>query len=76
MDTEQKNELDSYLEESILKNRDLKYAFLLYQERIEKIAKRLGVNMSAIEERARELGWISIEEVKRKDEIAYKQLSE
>ncbi|MEM7184206.1 MAG: hypothetical protein AAF518_25125 [Spirochaetota bacterium] len=65
---QQKNKLDSYLEESILKGRDLKYALLLYRKRIERIAKRLGVNMTAIEERARELGWISIEEAQKKED--------
>ncbi|MEM7184843.1 MAG: hypothetical protein AAF518_28370 [Spirochaetota bacterium] len=66
---QEKKQLDSYLHESIVKKRDLKYAMLLYRNRLLKIAKRLGVDMTAIEERvqeiAQEMGLITIEEVKK-----------
>ncbi|MEM7182290.1 MAG: hypothetical protein AAF518_15350 [Spirochaetota bacterium] len=62
---QQKNGLDSYLKESIVKQRDMKYAILLYREQVQRIAKELGLDMTAIEERAREIGWISVEEVER-----------
>ncbi|MEM7181173.1 MAG: hypothetical protein AAF518_09685 [Spirochaetota bacterium] len=68
---QEKKQLDSYLQESILKKRDLKYAMLLYPKRLLKIAKRLGVNMTAIEERvqeiAQEMGWIRVESIKRRE---------
>ncbi|MEM7182436.1 MAG: hypothetical protein AAF518_16095 [Spirochaetota bacterium] len=72
---QRKNQLDNYLEESILKGRNLKYAFLLYRDRIRRIAKRLGVSMTAIEERARELGWISVEEARR-ERVKIQKLTE
>ena len=65
---QQKNGLDSYLKESIVKQRDIKYAILLYREQVQRIAKELGLDMTAIEERAREIGWISVEEVERERE--------
>ena len=67
----EKKQLDSYLHESIVKKRDLKYAMLLYRNRLRKIAKRLGVDMTAIEERvqeiAQEMGLITLEEVKKRE---------
>ncbi|MEM7184376.1 MAG: hypothetical protein AAF518_25990 [Spirochaetota bacterium] len=74
---QEKKQLDSYLHESIVKKRDLKYAMLLYRKRLQKIAKRLGVDMTAIEERvqeiAQEMGLLTIEAVQKKYKLREKR---
>ncbi|MEM7181717.1 MAG: hypothetical protein AAF518_12440 [Spirochaetota bacterium] len=53
---QEKKQLDNYLQESIQKKRDLRFALVLYRKRLKEIAKRLGVDMTAIEERIIEMG--------------------
>ncbi|MEM7179752.1 MAG: hypothetical protein AAF518_02485 [Spirochaetota bacterium] len=53
----------------------MKYAILLYREQVQRIAKELGLDMTAIEERAREIGWISIEEIER-EKVKIRKLAE